>query len=268
MNFEGAFRGLRNPLESWAKSDSQFGIDTFDTGAADFDVADRYCLKKGLSFQNEEEWDEAEIQYCDWLNNNGFLRESNNCYEYAYIGPNDLDLAQRMIKAGTSDRKFMRQIFVSVDITAPLYWYKEFDTYKVGTVANSTSTMHKLATTPITKKCFEMGDYAPLLEVYAAQKTKTDSNPAIIVEDMWDQIIGYCETLRTLFNKTKDKKYWKELIRILPEGWLQTRTVTMNYEILRNMYFQRKHHKLTEWHQFCEWIESLPYAKELICYEG
>ena len=270
MNFEGAFRGLRNPLESWAKSDSQFGIEKLEEVQADYEVACEYCINKGLNA--EEDYDafyEAEEKYAEWLRENGDLNKDSfnlyfpDCVQYAYIGPKDLDLAQRMIKAGTSDRKFMRQIFVSVDITAPLYWWKEFDTYKIGTVANSTSTMHKLASTPITFDCFEMDDFENL-RVYDNEPYNTDT----FVTDIWDDIINYCETLRLRYNETKDKKYWKELIRILPEGWLQTRTVTLNYEVLRNIYFQRRYHKLTEWHRFCEWIESLPYGKELITYEG
>lgn len=270
MNFEGAFRGLRNPLESWAKSDSQFGIEKLEEIQADYETACEYCINEGLNA--EEDYDafyEAEEKYAEWLRENGDLnKDSFNLYfpdyvQYAYIGPKDLDLAQRMIKAGTSDRKFMRQIFVSVDITAPLYWWKEFDTYKVGTVANSTSTMHKLASTPITFDCFEMDDFENL-RVYDNEPYNTDT----FITDIWDDIIGYCETLRLRYNETKDKRYWKELIRVLPEAWLQTRTVTLNYEVLRNIYFQRRYHKLTEWHRFCEWIESLPYGKELITYEG
>ena len=270
MNFEGAFRGLRNPLESWAKSDSQFGIEKLEEMQADYETACEYCTNEGLNA--EEDYDafyEAEEKYAVWLRENGDLNKTSfNLYfpdyvQYAYIGPKDLDLAQRMIKAGTSDRKFLRQIMVSVDITAPLYWWKEFDTYKVGTVANSTSTMHKLASTPITFDCFEMDDFENL-RVYDNEPYNTDT----FVTDIWDDIINYCETLRLRYNETKDKKYWKELIRILPEGWLQTRTVTLNYEVLRNIYFQRRYHKLTEWHRFCEWIESLPYGKELITYEG
>lgn len=270
MNFEGAFRGLRNPLESWAKSDSQFGIEKLEEMQADYETACEYCINEGLNA--EEDYDafyEAEEKYAEWLRENGDLnKDSFNLYfpdyvHYAYIGPKDLNLAQRMIKAGTSDRKFLRQIMVSVDITAPLYWWKEFDTYKVGTVANSTSTMHKLASTPITFDCFEMDDFENL-RVYDNEPYNTDT----FVTDIWDDIINYCETLRLRYNETKDKKYWKELIRILPEGWLQTRTVTLNYEVLRNIYFQRRYHKLTEWHRFCEWIESLPYGKELITYEG
>lgn len=270
MNFEGAFRGLRNPLESWAKSDSQFGIEKLEEIQADYETACEYCINEGLNAgEDYDAFYEAEEKYEEWLRENGDLnKDSFNLYfpdyvQYAYIGPKDLNLAQRMIKAGTSDRKFMRQIFVSVDITAPLYWWKEADTYKIGTVANSTSTMHKLASTPITFDCFEMNDFENL-RVYDNEPYNTDT----FVTDIWDDIIGYCETLRLRYNETKDKRYWKELIRILPEAWLQTRTVTLNYEVLRNIYFQRRYHKLTEWHRFCEWIESLPYGKELITYEG
>ena len=120
--------------------------------------------------------------------------------------------------------------------------------------------MHKLASTPITKECFEMDDWNPNLLVYDNEPYRIDK----YVYSMWDFLIEYCETLRQKYRETKDQRYWKELIRILPESWLQTRTVTLNYEILRNMYSQRKHHRLTEWHQFCNWIETLPYAKELI----
>lgn len=223
MNWENAFRGLRNPLESWSKSDS------------------------------------------------GFTSEK------AYLGQKDLDLAIRMVKAGTSDRKFLRQIMVSMDITAPLYWWKEMSTYKVGTVANSTSTMHKLATTPITIDCFELGDYEPnlIFEEGVDDSGDTPWNYHITVEDVvgekednvyWPDatIIGFLESLRLKYLETKDKRYWKELIRWLPEGWLQKRTWTANYEVLRNIYHQRKNHKLTEWHQFCDCIENLPYAEELL----
>ena len=170
------------------------------------------------------------------------------------IGPNDMNLLQRLIKAGPEHRKFMRQIMVSVDITAPLYWWKEFDTYKVGTVANSTSTMHKLATTPITLDCFETDDYEEI--TFGIGEIQSPN-----------MIIDYCEKLRQKYLETKDKKYWKELIRWLPESWLQTRTVTMNYENLLAMCSkgQRRFHKLTEWRDsFIEWARSLPYSQELI----
>ncbi|MBO7715763.1 MAG: hypothetical protein J6S85_19530 [Methanobrevibacter sp.] len=207
FNFEGALRGMRNPLNSHAKSDSRF-IKTTDE--------------------------------------DGFIETIN-------IGENDMKLALSLIKAGGEHRKFMRQIFVSVDITAPIYWWKEFDTYKVGTVANSTSTMHKLASTPITKGCFEMDDFENLEE------------GSLSISYFWESAISRLEFLRQKYNETKDKRYWKELIRLLPESWLQTRTVTMNYENLLNMFHQRKNHKLTEWHSFCDWVKTLPCAKEFIC---
>ena len=166
MNFEGAFRGLRNPLESWKKSDSGINYQ---------------LLLEQLSYNKSP---------CIWS------RIFNNNY-YFTLGPKDLDLAQRMIKAGTSDRKFMRQIFVSVDITAPLYWWKEFDTYKIGTVANSTSTMHKLASTPITKDCFEMDDYQANLNVFDNEPYNIDS----IIDDHWEDLINVCETLRQRYNE-------------------------------------------------------------------
>lgn len=182
------------------------------------------------------------------------------------IGENDFGLAQTLIKAGNEHRKFMRQIFVSVDITAPLYWWKEFDTYKVGTVANSTSTMHKLATTPIMLDCFEIDDYDRDLSL--ADNPKNDDgldNISTFEED----IIYVLENIRQKYLETKDKRYWKELVRWLPESWLQKRTITMNYENVRNMYFQRRNHKLTEWSEsFIKWVESLPYAEELIMYDG
>lgn len=184
------------------------------------------------------------------------------------IGENDLDLAQRLIKAGSEHRKFMRQIFVSVDITAPLYWWKEFDTYKVGTVANSTSTMHKLASTPITLDCFE-GDDVSFLSIPWSRDT------VMPIETLMNGVfIPMLETLRQKYLETKDKRYWKELIRWLPESWLQKRTVTMNYENLLAMCSkgQRRFHKLNEWSgidnselpNFISWVRSLPYAQELI----
>ena len=213
MNFVGAIRGMRNPLNSWAKSDS--------------------------------------------------YSEDGNFV----IGENDMDLARRLIGSGdASDRKFLRQILVCVDITAPLYWWKEFDTYKVGTVANSTSTMHKLQSRPITVGCFEIDDHDSWLNI---PDTNGDGHP---LGDDIQVVIQVCEKLRTLYLETKDKRYWKELVRWLPNGWLQTRTVTLNYENLRAMYHQRKHHKLNEWSgkdnpalpNFCSWVRTLPYAKEFI----
>lgn len=262
MNFKNAFKGLRNPWESWEKSDSEFGINAYTYDTVIYDVAHLYCLKEGAPLEEDEIYEETLGKYVAWLAEEGIIHSDHEYFEYAYLGPEDLNLAQRMIKAGTSDRKFLRQIMVSVDITAPLYWYKEFDTYKVGTVANSTSTMHKLSSTPITLDCFETGDFNKDLPIYEREPYNIDWS----VEHSWNNIIHDLETLRLKYNETKDQRYWKELIRLLPESWLQTRTVTLNYEVLRNIYSQRKNHRLVEWHQFCDWIRTLPYAKELITY--
>lgn len=220
-NFEGAFRGLRNPMNSWSKSDSN--------------------------------WETGEI------------------------GINDLNLAQRMINGGTDESKFMRQIMVSIDIEAPLFWWKEFDTYKVGTVANSCSTMHKLCSSPITQENFSFGegDYS---------LNELDVDDYLFVKEAFENKINECEKLRQKYLKYIEKAkeetdphlskiwknrantIWRTLIEILPNGWIQKRTVTLNYQVLRAMYFSRKHHKLKEWRDFCFWIEQLPYGEELICY--
>lgn len=267
MNFEGAFRGLRNPLESWAKSDSFFGIINLEYDYNDVfdDIISKWIHKENPDVEyGSSEWYNLDDKYFYWFDKNMILE--NGVYKVgeaniAALGPNDLDLAQRMIKAGTSDRKFLRQIFVSVDITAPLYWWKEMDTYKVGTTANSTSTMHKLASTPITIDCFETDDIQDVI-------IEDSNEPTFIVTSNYaaHTFIDWLEKLRQKYNETKDKKYWKELIRWLPESWLQTRTWTANYEILRNIYSQRKLHRLTEWHSFCDWVKTLPYAEELILY--
>ena len=158
----------------------------------------------------------------------------------------------------------MRQIFVSVDITAPMYWWKEFDTYKVGTVANSTSTMHKLASTPITKSCFEFNDF----DFINNESLFQVGDMKICLVLYWEHVlVPALEKLRIKYNETKDKRYWKELIRLLPESWLQKRTVTMNYENLLGICSvdQRRNHKLTEWSEsFINWAKSLPYANELL----
>ena len=219
--FEHALRGMRNPKNSWNKSDSYYEYDN-----------QKDCVTKDANF---------------------------------VIGENDMKLAQTLIKAGSEHRKFMRQIFVSVDITAPLYWWKEFDTYKVGTVANSTSTMHKITSQPITLDCFEIDDYEKDLFMYYEHSD---------VKDMVADIVRNCETLRQRYLETKDKRYWKELIRWLPESWLQKRTVTMTYENLLAMCSkgQRRFHKLNEWSgqdnpnvpNFISWARTLPYAQDLI----
>ena len=219
--FKHALRGMRNPMNSWNKSDSGYAIKDYE-------------LHDG----------EEKIIYDE--DNFG-------------IGSNDIGLMQKLIKGGPEHRKFMRQIMVSIDITAPLFWWKEFDTYKIGTTANSTSTMHKLASKPITIDDFEMDDFESV-KVFDKEPYNLDD----YTDEVWDYIIDICETLRQRFVETKDKKYWKELIRILPEGYLQTRTVTMNYENLYSIVRQRAGHKLVEWRAFIDWVHTLPYANELI----
>lgn len=263
MNFEGALRGMRNPMNSWAKSDSIFDLYCeHEDSEAVYEVADKWAeyLLKNKEFETEEAYDEEfekiKEEKCSWLWRQGasFIGIDHH-YTLDLIGPKDMDLCRRLINGGPEHRKFLRQIMVSVDITAPLFWWKEFDTYKVGTTANSTSTMHKLASTPITLECFETDDY----NQEAINEIETG-----LPNDMVYELIQNLEELRQKYNETKDKRYWKELIRWLPNGWLQTRTVTMNYENLRSMAHQRMGHKLSEWHSLLEWAQTLPYAKELI----
>ena len=217
MNFEGALRGMRNPLNSWDKADS------CDKGWA---YCQEFCTnhsKCGI------EWPEQGL----------------------YIGPNDLNLAQRLIKAGPDHRKFLRQIIVSVDIIAPLYWWKEFDTYKVATVSNSCSTMHT-----IHKKEFTLDDFS---------HEHLTSGGVVSLKNMIERL----NLSRNFFIKEKDKSYWWDMIQLLPSSYNQRRTITMNYETLRNIYKSRRNHKLDEWSiGFMGWIDSLPYAEELIKYEN
>ena len=169
-------------------------------------------------------------------------------HEYV-LGPNDLSLATRLRKAGSDHRKFIRQIMVSVDITAPLYWWKEYDTYKVATVANSTSTMHK-----IHAKSFELDDFS---------HDHLGGNGLNILKNLIDEL----EKIRLSYVETKDKALWYELIQLLPSSYNQMRTCTLNYETLVNIYRSRKNHKLDEWRSFCDWIKTLPYANEIIIAE-
>ena len=219
FNFEGAVRGMRNPLNSWDKSDS-----TICPGR-DFDDC-KATVNKCPRGEDEE------------------FREDIFC-----IGKSDLDLMKRLIKAGSDHRKFMRQILVSVDITAPLYWWKEFDTYKVGTVSNSCSTMHK-----IHAKEFTIDDFS-------YDHCKDDP----IVENYINDTLWILNRARDQFLQTKDKAFWWDMIQLLPSSYNQKRTITLNYETLYNIYGSRKNHKLDEWRVgFMDWIKSLPYAEELI----
>ena len=275
FNFNGAFRGMRNPKNSWSKSDSLFYSLPADMEDATFDDwIFEQAEKDGINTDDYLKYEE----YRDYWYNKSWYYTDYETKQLIAIGKDDMRLARTLIEGGTEHRKFLRQISVCVDITAPLYWWKEFDTYKVGTVANSTSTMHKLTSKPIDMGCFEMDDYEPLLIIdegiddsgdtpydysYPIRDfvEPTEANVSFIYEET---LVGFLELLRQKYLETNDKRYWKELVRWLPEGWLQTRTVTLNYENLRSIYNQRKNHKLTEWHQFCDWVKTLPYAEELI----
>ena len=265
MNFKNAMRGMRNALASWDRADSICGYlpdDRFDSDL--IEVATAWAEKtEHYNELSEKEQQDLISHYASWLVNEcnaGTLDydENNEVSSYAYIGPNDMKLMQTLIKAGSSHRKFLRQIFISVDISAGLYFWKEFDTYKVGTVANSTSTMHKLASTPITLDCFD-----------------TDMEEEDFSSDDYDtimRIIGFLEELRKRYNDTKDKKYWRELIQFLPESWIQKRTVTLSYENVYAMIRDRHNHKLHEWSgkddmiaaNFIDWARRLPYAEQLL----
>lgn len=220
MGWEAAIRGMRNPMNSWEKSDSNYR----PILASRCDTCTSYLL---------DNWDD-----CD----NCEVHKLCNSPNYFLVGPNDLDLMTRLSKAGTDHRKFMRMITVYLDITAPLYWWKEFDTYKVGTVANSCSTMHKIAA-----KEFELEDFSHE-HLYAPLQ---DLRP----------MIDLLNTYRERYLETKDKNDWWQMIQLLPSSYNQRRTVMLNYEVLANIYKSRYNHKLDEWHTFCDWIESLPYAE-------
>jgi len=206
-NFDSAFRSLRNPMDSWDKSDSHY------------------------------------------LNCGGKID-----LETYVLGKNDLNLAQRMIKGGSEESKFLRSIIVSTDVVAPRYWWSEFDTYKVGTVSNSCSTMHKLSAYPITTDMFEI-----------------DKNANGEIEELsyWTILVDHLEMLRQKYLRDKNYKWFRLMKQELPEGFLQRRTITLNYAILRNMIHQRKNHRLKEWSlAFIEWCHTLPYAEELLFYNN
>ena len=177
-----------------------------------------------------------------WARMDSYYDEEGNFV----LGENDMSLATKLAKAGSDHRKFLRQIMVSMDITAPLYWWKEFDTYKVGTVANSTSTMHKIQAKEFSR------------EDFSCDRMSEDCLAVL------DSVIRYLESERVRFVETKDKSAWHNMIQLLPSSYNQMRTVTMNYEVLINMYYARRNHKLAEWHTLCDVICDLPYANELI----
>lgn len=232
MGWDAAIRGMRNPMNSWEKSDSNYR----PILASRCDTCTSYLL---------DNWDD-----CD----NCEVHKLCNSPNYFLVGPNDLDLMTRLSKAGTDHRKFMRMITVYLDITAPLYWWKEFDTYKVGTVANSCSTMHKIA-----DKEFTLEDFSCEHLFHNVNDTEIWLN--IDFSNVLNNVIFYLNKARELYLKTNDKKYWWQMIQLLPSSYNQRRTIMLNYEVLANIYKSRRNHKLDEWHMFCDWIERLPYAE-------
>ena len=268
--FKHALRGMRNPLESWHKADSFNGIIS-DYDDRDYDIAYVWTGRDDECFDGED-FD----TFREWLIDNSTLQYDyhSDLRNVAYIGPADMKCARGLIKGGPEHRKFLRQIFVSVDITAPLYWWKEFDTYKIGTTANSTSTMHKIHSKPITLDCFEMGDWDKSI----VSKDYLENILIPFLEGLRLVYLDHIKNAKALEEKGEKEKAerlriiakanWKELIRWLPESWLQTRTVTMSYENLFTMFHQRKHHKLIEWSvDFIKWVKSLPYAASFITME-
>ena len=232
VGWEHAIRGMRNPMNSWKKSDSEFGVMYEDIP--------------------------------------GLIEVKNDSIWFSYIGPNDQKLMTTLRDAGTDHRKFMRMLVVYVDITAPLYWWKEFDTYKVGTVANSCSTMHK-----IHAKEFDISDFSfeKLINlsydldydncVVTSEPDENGQGPAYYFDPsaLLEVIIDMLNKARSLYLQTEDKTYWWQMIQLLPSSYNQKRTVMFNYEVLANIYKSRKDHRLDEWHDFCEWVETLPYSK-------
>lgn len=266
FNWEGAFHGMRAPLESWAKSDSMFGLAPMES-TYDLEMLNTWRDKEYPDgFNTEQERTAYNAEKISWIDNNGILRCDNDCMEFAFLGPADLDLAQRLIKAGPEHRKFLRQIFVSAYISLPLSIWKQLDTYKIGTVTNSTSTMHKIQSKPLTRESFEI-EQIPY-EEQEEMEQRDGIYCAGELDDLFDETIQTCEDLRRAFNQTKDKRYWRKLIELLPESYLQAREYTLNYEVLRSIVHQRKGHKLGEWQKFIHWVHTLPYAEELIFYDG
>lgn len=228
--WEAAIRGMRNPMNSWDKSDSYPAVNCKKCGKIEREGS---CKKEDRDCTGFEEYE---------------------------IGPNDLDLMRRLCTAGTDHRKFMRMIMVYCDITAPLYWWKEFDTYKVGTVANSCSTMHKIQAKRFEREDFSIEHLSNTLDPHIAGMDMGDHHFMV----MMDNVISCLNVARDRYNETKAKKYWWQMIQLLPSSYNQKRTVTLNYEVLANIYKSRKNHKLDEWHTFCDWIEKLPYSELII----
>lgn len=239
--WEAAIRGMRNPMNSWAKSDS------YD--------------KCGLLFEddfNEAKQEGYVPELAKWVADNPTFGTCAPCWYV--IGDNDFDLMNRLRNAGTDHRKYLRMITVYCDITAPLYWWKEFDTYKIGTVANSCSTMHKIQAREFTLDDFSCEHLSTEGDVVITTSGGVEMSPCSLL----NITCKYLNVYREKYLKTKDKDAWWQMIQLLPSSYNQKRTVMLNYEVLANMYKSRKNHKLDEWHTLCDWIKELPYSELII----
>lgn len=232
-NLEAAIRGMRNPLNSWDKSDSYVCSSWYDEECSKDCVYNHTC---------------------------------DETTKHVIVGEKDLGLMKKLTNAGTDHRKFLRMITVSCDILAPLYWWKEYDTYKVGTVANSCSTMHTICNKEFSVDDFSnehlshSADGGAYCKVERVGEWEVELYPKALLR----LIVVLLNSNRDMYLRTKDKKYWWQIIQLLPSSYNQKRTVLLNYEVLMNMYHSRKNHKLDEWRKFCEWIETLPYMRELL----
>lgn len=245
--WEAAIRGMRNPLESWEKSDSIFDVQ-------ELGYADGTTFIAGENIFGEQ----ADVD--------------ENPYHGFVVGNTDFDLMKKLATSGTDHSKFMRMITVTTDIVAPLYWWKEYDTYKIGTVANSCSTMHKIHAKEFTMEDFShehlvMNDSNDTTYQLFSQNYR-ETGIYVTPVSLLGIIIGCLNNYREEFLKTHDKKYWWQMIQLLPSSYNQRRTVQLNYAVLRNIYHARKNHKLDEWREFCEWIETLPYSEIITCETG
>ena len=227
LGWEHAIRGMRNPMNSWEKSDSNF-------------------------------FDDSEGHVCNICQGRGSM-------SFIEMGPNDHDLMMRLRNSGTDHRKFMRMITVYLDITAPLYWWKEFDTYRVGVEKNSCSTMHKIHSKEFTLEDFSCEHLLEQKDVHVPDDSccnwDWEGCGTIAPIDILEETVNMLNTARKMFLETKDKKYWWQMIQLLPSSYNQKRTVMLNYEVLANIYKSRRNHKLDEWHTLCDWIEELPYSE-------
>lgn len=258
LGWEASIRGCRNPMNSWEKSDSLFNFHDYYKNDAARDCGFETTIAENILGEELEDPDFSAM-----------VNPGCNVTDFA-LGPNDHKLMMNLAKAGSVDAKYRRMIIVYADITAPLYWWKEFDTYKVGTVANSCSTMHKIHSKEFTLEDFSC-EHLMMVEDYHDDLPAPKENEIRIVGDFklaLEATIHALNDARELYLETKDKRYWWQMIQLLPSSYNQRRTIMLNYEVLAGIYPKRKDHKLDEWHTYCDWIKSLPYSEIITLEEG